>query len=73
MAKSNIYIYTYNNYFNRLVKKETTLSNYGTPTYTLLDTNFDYNDGVNTTHIINYNGVGDYLIVTDSENNIKHR
>lgn len=70
---SNIYIYTYNNYFNRIVKKENTLEDYGTPTYVLTDTNFDYADGVNTSHVFNYNGEGDYLIVTDSENNILHR
>lgn len=73
MAKSNIYIYTYNNYFNRIVKKENSLADYGTPSYVLTDTNFDYADGVSTSHVFNYNGNGDYLIVTDSENNILHR
>ena len=70
---SNIYIYTYNNYFNRIVKKETSLANYGTPEHTVTNANFDYADGVNTSHVFNYNGSGDYLIVTDSENNILHR
>lgn len=73
MAKSNIYIYTYNNYFNRIVKKESSLANYGTPEYVLTNTNFDYADGVSTSHVFNYNGNGDYLIVTDEENNILHR
>ena len=73
MPKSNIYIYTYNNYFNRIIKKESTLAGYGTPTHTLTDTNFNYNDGVSTSHDFNYNGEGDYLIVTDAENNILHR
>lgn len=73
MPKSNIYIYTYNNYFNRIIKKESSLAGYGTPTHTLTDTNFNYNDGVSTSHDFNYNGEGDYLIVTDAENNIKHR
>ena len=70
---SKIYIYTYNNYFNRIVKKETSLANYGTPEHVVSDANFDYADGVNTSHIFNYNGDGDYVIVTDSENNILHR
>ena len=73
MAKSNIYIYTYNNYFNRIVKKESNLANYGTPEYVLTNTNFDYADGVSTSHVFNYNGNGDYVIVTDEENNILHR
>lgn len=73
MAKSNIYIFTYNNYFNRIIKKENSLADYGTPNYTLIDTNFDYADGVTTQHVFNYNGAGDYLIVTDAENNILHR
>lgn len=73
MPKSNIYIYTYNNYFNRIIKRESSLAGYGTPKHTLTDTNFDYNDGVSTSHVFNYNGDGDYLIVTDSENNILHR
>lgn len=73
MPKSNIYIYTYNNYFNRIIKRESTLADYGTPKHTLIDTNFEYNDGVSTSHVFNYNGEGDYLIVTDSENNILHR
>lgn len=73
MAKSNIYIYTYNNYFNRIVKKESSLANYGTHEYVLTNTNFDYADGVSTSHVFNYNGNGDYVIVTDEENNILHR
>lgn len=71
--KSNIYIYNYNNYFNRIVKKESSLSNYGTPVYSKEDVNFDYNDGVTTSHVFNYTGEGNYLIVCDSNNNILHR
>ena len=70
---SNIYIYTYNNYFNRIIKKENSLVNYGTPKHVVTNANFDYADGVSTSHIFNYNGDGDYVIVTDSENNILHR
>ena len=70
---SNIYIYTYNNYFNRIIKKENSLANYGTPKHVVTNANFDYADGVSTSHIFNYNGDGDYVIVTDSENNILHR
>ena len=67
---SKIYIFKYNNYFNRIIKKETSLANYGTPLYTLNNTNFNYADGVTTNHVCNYAGSGDYLIVCDDENNI---
>lgn len=71
---SKLYLYNYNNYFNRLFKRETSLANYGTPIYTLDNTNFRYADGVDTDHIINYTGTdGDYVIITDSNNNILHR
>lgn len=73
MPKSNIYIYSYNNYFNKTFKRESTLADYGTPKHTLTDANFNYGDGVVTSHIVNYEGEGDYLIVTDAENNILHR
>lgn len=71
---SKLYLYNYNNYFNRIVKKESTLANYGTPIYTLAATNFNYNDGVETSHDVNYSGFdGDYLIITDEEDNIVSR
>lgn len=76
---SNLYLYNYNNYFNRIVKKESNLVGYGTPIYSLVATdskpvNFNYNDGIRTTHDINYpNQDGDYLIVTDNNNNIVSR
>ena len=68
---SKIYIFKYNNYFNRIIKKETSLANYGTPLYTLNATNFNYSDGVTTNHVCNYNGEGDYCIVCDNNNNIE--
>ena len=76
MALSNLYIYNYNNYFNRRVKKESTLAGYGTPIYSLTNANFNPSDGVITTHILgttDYSGTGDYLIETDLENNILSR
>jgi len=68
---SKIYIYKYNNYFNRIIKRESTLAGYGTPIHTLNNTNFNYNDGVITNHVCNYNGDGDYLILCDDDNNIQ--
>ncbi len=71
---SNLYLFNYNNYFNRIEKKEANLSAYGTPIYVLENTNFNYADGVTTSHIINFNSEqGNYVIITDSENNISSR
>ena len=75
----NLYIYKYNNYYNRIVKYENTLEDYGEPIHSLYNCkDFSPNDGVNTTHIFgsalnNYGGSGDYLIVTDQENNLLSR
>lgn len=69
---SKIYLYNYNNYFNRIVKKEASLNDYGQAIYSLATTNFNYNDGVETYHDINYaKEEGDYLIVTETENNVE--
>lgn len=71
---SKLYLYNYNNYFNRIVKKEDTLANYGTPIYTLSDTNFNPNDGVTTSHVCNYTKEdGDYVVITDDTNKIVSR
>lgn len=75
----NLYIYKYNNYYNRIVKFENSLADYGEPVHILQDCkDFTPGDGVNTIHIfgshlVNYNGSGDYLIVTDENNNILSR
>ena len=67
-------IYSYNNYFNRIIKKSDTLTDYGTPEYTTSDAvNFEYNDGVTTSQILNYGGAGDYLIVVGSNSTIESR
>ena len=76
MALSNLYIFTYNNYFNRIIKKGTYLSAYGTPLVSQASVNFNPGDNVTTTHILGktaYNGKGDYLVETDSEETIKSR
>lgn len=69
---SKLYLYNYNNYFNRIIKKEVDLASYGTPLYQLANTNFNYNDGVETSHDINYDKEeGDYVIVTEVIDNIE--
>ena len=75
----NLYIYKYNNYYNRIVKQEETLEAYGDPIHVISGCkDFSPNDGVNTQHIFgsvanNYDGSGDYIIVTDDYNSIVSR
>ena len=65
----NLYIFDYNNYYNRIVKKEETIAGYGQYLYLLQNTNFVPNDGVNTEHLIgsgDYSGGGNYLVAVDN-------
>ena len=73
---STIYLLKYNNYYNRIVKKEDTLGAYLTQDY-LLDTfeniNFVPADGVDTTLVVKHVGPNpDYLIAADG-NDIESR
>ena len=73
---STIYLLKYNNYYNRIVKKEDTLGAYLTQDC-LLDTfenvNFVPADGVDTTLVVKHVGPNpDYLIVADG-NDIESR
>lgn len=70
---SNLYIFNFNSLINRIVKKYDTLAGYGTPKYTLKDTNFKDGNDLQTTHIVNYNGNGDYVVITDENDKIKTR
>ena len=69
----DIHIYKYNNYYNRILKQELTLTEYGDPIHSEIDCkSFNPNDGVNTSVVIgtavtNYNGEGDYLIIADND------
>lgn len=49
-----LYLYSYNNYYNRQIKRETAIPNYGTPLKTFENINFIPGNGIRTTHIINY-------------------
>lgn len=74
----NLYFLIYNNYYNRIVKKEDTLSDYldylvGEPVQGVI--NWNPRDGVNTEQILNswtYDNP-DYLVVTDDSNQIVSR
>ena len=65
-----LYILKYNNYYNRMVKLEETVSDYQEyVVYKLQDTNFNPNDHINTQHVVgagDYDGSGDYVIITDT-------
>ena len=66
-----LYILEYNNYYNRILKKEETLEAYQEYVYYMLDkVNFVPNDGVNAMHTIgvgDYDGKGDYLLVCSEQ------
>lgn len=76
---ATLYLYTYNNYYNRRVKKEDTLNDYGVPLYSETSSlNFNPNDGVNTTYIAGragnpYSGKADYAIYCEDNFNITSR
>ena len=65
----NLYLLKFNNYYNRIVKKFDTLAEYLVAPYYDLDVvenvNFNPNDGVDTTQIVNSNGKFDYCILSD--------
>ena len=72
-----LYILTYNNYYNRLVKQESRIEDYlDSMVYELETTNFNPNDGITATHVIGvgeYDGTGDYLVVCNELNEIVSR
>ena len=76
----SIFIYNYNNYYNRKVKKEDSLEKYGSPIYieTGNNVNFNPSDGVNTYYDAgrinnSYDGHGDYLIYSEDNVSITSR
>lgn len=69
-------LYNYNNYFNRIVRSEALLANYGSPLVTQTNINFYPGDGVRTTCVLNSfvsNVSGNYLILTDDNDHILSR
>lgn len=66
----NLYLLKYNNYYNRIIKKEAGIGNYGD--YILASFQniytFDYADGINTSHVLPYKGeTPDYAIITEED------
>lgn len=78
MATSSLYLFTYNNYMNKIVKKSDTLQGYGKPMVTLRNTQFNPNDHIRTSHIFNTfsmdeRGIPDYCVVCDASDKILSR
>ena len=68
---STLYLLNYNNYYNRIVKKEASLDKYfeAAPGYqTVQNVNFVPNDYINTTQVVNIpdSKIPDYLIVAEN-------
>ena len=75
----NVLLLQYNNYANRILKRELTIQEYvgkaKFATYYKDPVMFNPNDGVTTTQILNWDEKWnpDYLIIIDKENNIMSR
>lgn len=76
----NIYLYNYNNYYNRQVKRYDTLDEYAQHKVAepIVNVNFNPNDGIMTKHLIGdgnakWDVSPDYLIVSDDNVNITSR
>lgn len=73
-----LYLFNFNNYYNRIVKRYTTLAEYNANGINLIGitgVNFNPNDGIYTKQVVNYNGedMPDYLIMADEYDNIISR
>ena len=78
MALSNLYLFKYNNYHNKLLKREETLAGYGTPLVSLKQSQFNPNNYIATTHIFNTwvmdeKTVPDYCVVCNESDIIVSR
>lgn len=78
MASSSLYLFKYNNYLNKILKKSDTLQGYGTPLVTLRNTNFNPNDYISTNHLFNTwtmdeKVIPDYCVVCDQSDVILSR
>lgn len=66
---TNIYVIKYNNYFNRIVKRESSLTDYLTDDYQVSsDVSFNPNDDVNGDVVVNFKPNGDYAIAANGDN-----
>ena len=73
---ANIYLLKFNNYYNRIVKRFDTISEYSSYLTTdepFTSVNFNPNDGIDTEDIKNITEIPDYYIVADKDGNISSR
>lgn len=70
-----LHLLRYNNYYNRLVKRLETIEEYSDYILQSMESvNFNPNDGVSTSQVINYAGdIPDYLIVCNENGEIQSR
>ena len=75
-----LYLLQYNNYYNRMVKRELTISSYmnyrvtSTLMVNPISCNFNPSDGVNTNQIINWDGdIPDYIVASETGDDINSR
>lgn len=78
MATTNLYLFKYNNYLNKILKREETLAGYGAPLVALRKANFNPNDYVATQHVFNTwvmdaKTLPDYCVVCDESDIILSR
>lgn len=73
---ADLYLLKYNNLYNKIIKKENTLSAYQKYQIgqTVQNVNFNPNDGVDTEQVINWEyGIPDYVVVGEGGNTIISR
>ena len=73
---ADLYLLKYNNLYNKIIKKENTLSAYQNYQIgqTVQNVNFNPNDGVDTEQVINWEyGIPDYVVVGEGGNTIISR
>lgn len=67
----NLYILQFNNYYNRTIRKYETIEEYRRYVLEVIPNinNFDYGDGINTSHIFPYKGkeTPDYALITEED------
>lgn len=76
-----LYLLSFNNYYNRIIKKYDTIADYAQHAVFLasfMNVNFNPNDGVNTQQVLNYTvedteHAPDYLLAVDDSNQIVSR
>ena len=69
-----LFLYNYNNYYNRVVKGSVYYEDYGTPIGAQANVEFNPADGVHTTIILNTSAANaDYLLVIDEDETINSR